>query len=505
MPPFFAAGYEAVPSVWLSWVAVAWSAGVVVFWLRLLGGWIIAERLRRRQVRPAPCQWQQAFDGLRARLRVSRPVRLLVSERLRAPAVVGLLRPVVLVPVGALAGLPVEQMEALLLHELAHIRRYDYLVNALQSIVEALLFYHLAVWWVSGHMRSERELCCDDAAVAVTGDAQSYARASGSWGRRARTLPGGDSGDRRFVGVSGGEAIGRAASGRAHAFSGGCRRGDGVGRDHRHGGAWSDRTAGVRSGFHKPAGSQRPGQMRDLPRGLTGRFTMNASLRVLMETAYHLQPFQIVGGPGWIGSEQYEVEAKAAGNPDRARIFLMLQSLLEDRFRLQIHRESREMPVYALVAARRGLKLPPPRPGSCLDEANPLPPLPEPGGRMQPPGQSPASTVRCGGVGVHLVAGGARLTGGKVPMTEFVCTLSRVLGRPVTDQTGFSGVFDVNLDFLPDDTTAGLPAPPPGAIPVETASPSIFGAVQQLGLRLESTKGPIEVLVIDHVERPTAN
>jgi uncharacterized protein (TIGR03435 family) len=229
---------------------------------------------------------------------------------------------------------------------------------------------------------------------------------------------------------------------------------------------------------------------------------MNAPMRVLMETAYHLQPFQIAGGPEWIGSDQYEVDAKAPGNPDRAQIFLMLQSLLENRFQLQIHRESREMPVFALVAARGGLKLPPPRDGSCVGETKPLP---EPGDRMQPPGQSPTPAVRCGGVGVRLEAGGARLTGGKVPMTEFARALSRVLGRAVTDRTGFSGVFDVNLDFLPDDTTAGLSAPPPGAIPAETASASIFSAVQHLGLRLESTKGPVEVLVIDHVERPSAN
>jgi len=90
-------------------------------------------------------------------------------------------------------------------------------------------------------------------------------------------------------------------------------------------------------------------------------------------------------------------------------------------------------------------------------------------------------------------------------MAEFVRMLSRVLGRPVTDRTGFSGVFDVNLDFLPDETMAGLPPPPPGAIPAEVANPSIFSAVQRLGLRLDSTKGAVEVLVIDHVERPSAN
>ena len=96
---------------------------------------------------------------------------------LQAPAAIGWLRPVVLVPAGALAGLPSAQIEALLLHELAHIRRHDYLVNILQSAVEAVFFYHPAVWWISSHIRAERELCCDDIAVSITGDAVVYARA----------------------------------------------------------------------------------------------------------------------------------------------------------------------------------------------------------------------------------------------------------------------------------------------------------------------------------------
>jgi uncharacterized protein (TIGR03435 family) len=501
VPPLFGAGYSGVPPVWLTWVAAAWSAGVVVFWLRLLGGWMIAARLRSRQVRPAPCQWQQAFDVLRARLRVSRPVRLLVSGLLQAPAVVGLLRPVVLVPVGALTGLPAAQMEALLLHELAHIRRFDYLVNALQSMVEALLFYHPAVWWVSGHMRCERELCCDDRAVAVTGDARTYARALAVVGA---------AGQAHYEGAM-------AATGGSLAIRVARLLGEPRPASRTHSPAAAGAAAALvaitamavlaqttRPKFEvasiKPAGSHQLAQMRFLP----GRFTANAPLRVLMETAYRLEPFQIVGGPEWIGSEQYEVEAKAIGNPDRAQMLLMLQSLLEDRSRLQVHRESQEMTVYTLVAARGGLKLPAPREGGCVEAIEPPPPLPEPGSRMAPPGQGPKLAARCGGLGVRLEAGGARLTGGKVPTTEFVRVLSGVLGRTVTDRTGFSGVFDVDLGFLPDDRTPGLPAPPPGAIPAETASPSIFSAVQQLGLRLESTKGPVEVLVIDHVERPSA-
>jgi uncharacterized protein (TIGR03435 family) len=205
------------------------------------------------------------------------------------------------------------------------------------------------------------------------------------------------------------------------------------------------------------------------------------------------------GRPEWVKWDGYAIDAKASGNPAHAQMMLMLQSLLEDRFQLRVHRESREMLVYALVPARGGLKLPPPRDGNCMEKE---PPPPGPG--------DPTPAPRCGGMDVLLEAGGWHMRGGKVPMAEFVRKLSEMLGRTVTDQTGFSGVFDINLEFRRDDTTdfdtrAGLAPPPPGAVPAETASPSIFSAIQQLGLRLESTKAPIEVLVIDHVEKPSGN
>ena len=246
---------------------------------------------------------------------------------------------------------------------------------------------------------------------------------------------------------------------------------------------------------------------------MPGRLTASAPLRVLMQAAYHVQPFQIVGGPGWAEWDGYAVDAKASGNPQHAQMMLRLQSLLEDRFQLRVHRESREMPVYALVPARGGLKLPLPRDGSCVEEEAPPP---GPGAKhariveKHPDYTVYESAPRCGGMDVPLEARGWHMRGGKVPMTEFVRALSGLLGRTVSDQTGFSGVFDVDLEFRRDDTTAfdtraGLAPPPPGVIPAKTTSPSIFSAVQQLGLRLESTKGPVEVLVIDHVERPSAD
>jgi GWxTD domain-containing protein len=125
----------------------------------------------------APDHWRERLDRLRARVRLSRPVTLLESCLAEVPVVIGYVRPAILMPVGLLAGLPAGQVEAILLHELAHIRRYDYLVNLLQAAVEGFLFYHPAVWWISGLIRAERENCCDDLVVATHGDAHEYAAA----------------------------------------------------------------------------------------------------------------------------------------------------------------------------------------------------------------------------------------------------------------------------------------------------------------------------------------
>ncbi len=161
----------------LPWLAPVWMAGVLLFQVRCLASWVAAGRLRRVGVCGAPKVWIERLDGLCARMRMTRPVLLLESCVLEVPVVIGHLRPVILMPVGLLAGLPVAQIESILLHELAHIRRADYLVNLLQTVVEGLLFYHPAVWWISGVMRAERENCCDDVAVRASGDAHEYATA----------------------------------------------------------------------------------------------------------------------------------------------------------------------------------------------------------------------------------------------------------------------------------------------------------------------------------------
>jgi GWxTD domain-containing protein len=161
----------------LPWLAPFWVAGVVVFHLRSVAGWMAAERVRDRGVCRAPDPWPLRLQHLSARLRVSKPVALLETCLADVPVVIGYLRPVILVPVGMLAGMPAAQVEAILLHELAHIARRDYLANLLQTAVEGFLFYHPAIWWISGVIRAERENCCDDLVVETSGDAREYAAA----------------------------------------------------------------------------------------------------------------------------------------------------------------------------------------------------------------------------------------------------------------------------------------------------------------------------------------
>ena len=159
----------------LAWLVPLWLLGVAFFCARGLAGWAAVRRLRRRGVCAAPEEWQALLDRLAASIRLSRPVALLESCFTDTPVLLGYLRPAILLPLGCLTGLSVAQVEWILLHELAHVARRDYVVNLLQSLVEGLLFYHPAVWWVSRVVRAERENCCDDRVVELMGDARAYA------------------------------------------------------------------------------------------------------------------------------------------------------------------------------------------------------------------------------------------------------------------------------------------------------------------------------------------
>jgi uncharacterized protein (TIGR03435 family) len=230
-----------------------------------------------------------------------------------------------------------------------------------------------------------------------------------------------------------------------------------------------------------------------------GRVTItNMPLKEMITLAWRIQPYQIVGGPPWFDSAGFDITAKAADTLKDGDIQSMLKSLLEDRFQLAHHSETRDLPIYALVLARKdgkfGPKLTETKEGSCqpFDPARPAAPpvpgqpLPRNCGQMQ----TGPRNIRAVGIEMSLV----------VPM------LSRLLGRTVVDKTGLKGMYDLEVEWTFDESIVmQLPADAPKPVS-DGAGPSIFTALQeQLGLKLESRKGPVEVFVVDRAEKPSEN
>jgi GWxTD domain-containing protein len=182
--------YSAVFERALFWIVVLWVVGVVLLATRWVAAWIALER-RVKRAAPASEAVQRAFDRVAESMQVARRIPVLLADWLESPAVSGVLRPVLLVPASAVMGLSAAQLEAVLAHELAHIKRWDTLVSLLQTAVETLYYFHPAVWWVSRRIRIEREHCCDDAAVAACGSRHTFASALAAleFGRHAAPAP----------------------------------------------------------------------------------------------------------------------------------------------------------------------------------------------------------------------------------------------------------------------------------------------------------------------------
>lgn len=226
-----------------------------------------------------------------------------------------------------------------------------------------------------------------------------------------------------------------------------------------------------------------------------GRFTVrNIPLRMLIRTAYQIQDDQIVDGPAWIGTDRFDISAKAEDGSSPVDLAPMLQTLLAERFKLTFHRDTRELSIFELQPVRTdgalGSKM---KKNDCVPDLNAPPPAP--GG---PP--------RCG----MISNGFGRLTLIAQPISVMAQFLAPSVNRVVVDRTGLTGRYDVDLTWTPDR----LPPRPPGAPPdqpirvngqeIDTNGPSIFTAVrEQLGLKLESGRGPVPVLAIDHVEQPS--
>jgi uncharacterized protein (TIGR03435 family) len=249
--------------------------------------------------------------------------------------------------------------------------------------------------------------------------------------------------------------------------------------------------------------------IRPMPGGRVS--ATNVTLKMLIARAYGVQGFQLSGGPGWIDTLRYNIEAKPDG-PVENEWREMLQNLLADRFQLTFHRETKDLPIYALLLARKDGKLGPgmveSKDGGCVarDPAKPL--APPPG-----PGQLPY----CG----NVLVGAGQVNGTSANLGDVARMLSLSVGRTVVDKTGLTGKYDITLKYTPDESQRPMWAPagpPPGPAPAAASSAapasapaadsvsSLFTALQeQLGLRLKSETGPVEIFIVDRAEKPSEN
>lgn len=509
-------------------IAAAWLCGC----LMVLARWILAWRGAAVKAKQAePISEGREFDALRraeTKAKVRKLIALALSSREIEPGVFGTIRPVLLWPAGLSNRLDDAQIDAIMVHEAEHVRRRDNLTTAIHALVEALFWFHPLVRWMSVKLNEERERACDE--KVLEREARPEAYADGILKVCAFCL---EPPSPCVSGVSGADLKDRILRIMAR------RSGAALNSWRKVALASAAILAlalpvgiGVVHGQVSAAGTDNSGQVTantaDLPKydvasikpykADDGRVRMmitpdgvslqGAPMRLLLPQAFGVEEDRILGAPAWVKSNRYNIEAKV--EPDNApklkdlkveqRNAMMLQ-LLVDRFNLKYHYEKRELPTYALVVAKDGLKMKPTK----ADLNAPAADAPRPGDAPLPgDGRRPPM-----GKGMLMInPGHIESTGASVEMLTHV--LSRQLGRTVVDKTGLKGEYDFALDYTPDN----MPMPPHGAsdggpkpeMQVDTGGPSIFTAVEeQLGLKLEATKGMVDVIVIDHIDLPTEN
>lgn len=473
------------------------------------------------------CSWWLRWGRINAAVHAGSALDLdlsisaISSPSFLEPGVFGIFRPVLLLPEGIFAHLTPEQWKSVAAHELCHVRRRDNLIAVVQMFVETTFWFHPLVWWVGKRILEERERACDEEVLRLGSDPRTYAQGilkicelyltspvacvAGVCGPNLRrrieeimsnsivqTLNGGK---KLLIAITGALtaavpiAVGVMNSSLIHAQPQAtaprptfevasvklCKDFDGV--------------PGGRGG----RGTFSPGRIVSNCQSVAG--LINAAY-VLFAGGKNFTMFAsapIKGAPEWIYSERYTITAKAEDSATRAMMSgPMMQALLEDRFKLKIHRESREVPIYALTVAKGGSKLEPFKDGSCTPIDFTLPP----GARQE----LAAGEKRCrnsGGItGAIWTVDAEGITLDQ--LTEIY--LKFPAGRDVVNRTGINGRFNIHLKYANPTLRDGAAA---ADVPLDA---SIFTAVQeQLGLKLESAKGAGEYIVVDHVERPSEN
>ena len=467
-------------AVWPFWVLGIWAAVCVRHVIVIWRSYFYLRALKQRAT-----QSSHALPGL------TRSARLLLSLELPSPVAVGFFHPAVVLPSGLPDQLTSAELQCVLLHESAHLARYDDWENVVARLVRAVTVPHPVAWWVLRQIDREREMACDDWVVAHVGAVHSYVEslarvvelrweaadsvlAAGLFehhsrlrvrietlllrGRRFSTAAA------RIPIVAAAATIGMLAVAGALA---------------PHWIAFAQRLE-----FEVASIKQNTANVPNdfTPRRSGTLVTMhNTQVGTVLYYAYHIiGSYQLVGfDPNALPREWMwiDVDARAPLNATDDQIRLMLQSLLEDRYKLRIHRETREIPEYELVATNARLE-----PSRASD--NPMPITVE-GKTLKVPSGKCSTSIWLDGD--HMICHAA-------PLERIVAEISSSLRSPVVDRTGLKETYDVNLLFARED----LPED-------QTPAPSLEDAIRDLGLKLKKGRGPVEVIVVDHIEKPSGN
>ena len=500
-------------------LAAVWFCGFVV----VLSVWYARWRRISATVREAvPLREGREVEALRHAERaggIRRPLELLLAPCSLEPGIFGIIRPVLVWPEGISERLDDAHVEAIVAHEVWHVRRQDNLAAAIHMVVEALFWFHPLVWWLGARLVEERERACDEGVLEQGSKRQVYAESilktcefclesplacvSGVTGAdlrerivriMTRRLANKLSLGRKMLLA----AIGTAAVAAPVVF------GLFTAPQTR---AQSPQTvrASLPSFEVASVKPNRSGDNHFWIQSDPGRFRVTgAKIKLLIQQAYDVRSYQVEGGPRWIDSERYDIEAKEEDSQveEESKLpreqswgqdKLRLQRLLADRFKLRLSHTTRELPVYALVIAKNGPK---------FHEAKP--------GDTYPNGMKGFDGVAHADV---LYIGPDELKGQGVAISRLAGMLSELMGRTVVDRTGLTGAYDFEIKWSIDQSPAAATPEPEAANPETVLSPpgetfgaSFFTAIQEhLGLKLVSQKGPVDVLVIDHVERPSEN
>ena len=456
-------------------------------------------------------------------------MRLVSSNQAIEPGVFGILRPVLMWPAGIEDRLSAAQIEAILAHEVAHVRRRDNLAALIHMLVEAVFWFHPLVWWIGARLVDERERACDEDVVRLGTEPDVYAESilktcqfyiesplvcvAGVTGsdlkKRVEQIMRSDA----HVALS---TLKRVFLGAAMVAAIAIPVAIGI--------VTSPRVAAqiVAPAADSPTYDVISIRPNDNPGGRMGgtagpgRLSMTGmSLRRLMTQAYEIHDSQIVGGPDWLRSQGFDINATITGTPSPEDRRMMTKTLLRDRFKLVFHTEKRDLPIYALVVQRSDGRLGPGLKRIPDDEC------PPPGSRRSagpggppPPAASPFdpnAVAPCG----SIIFGPGRLLAHGVPIDMLTRSLANLpaitsFNRPVTNLTKLEGMYDFDFRFTNEfgrggPPPIGGPAAAPNAI-TPGDEPVLFTALQeQLGLKLNSQRATLDVLVIDSIDRPTEN